>query len=705
MNEEMKNTISDFLQEAGKAMDVFELSERLDISVDVLQTALNELCAEGRAAITKKGKYAAPVLLGLIPARAAHLRSGAPMARPLNGDPAIKIHVRTRLSTMPDDLILVRETGPDECEVASILQRGMTEIAAFVRVEQREIRRPRSRHDRSRTAPERRRIVTGVPCDRRIPYFIEITDDESLTNDTIALLGIDRYPEGEQPMMAHVIRVLGKKSDMQARLKVIAENHEFPTEFPENVEHQCAKFARLEGETAFEKREDLRNLLTFTIDGPSSKDFDDAVSLERTDGGDWRLGVHIADVSHYVRPGSAIDREAFERGTSLYLPGLTIPMLPEILSNELCSLMPDVDRLTLSCFMVIRDGRIVDHHLCRSVIHSHARLTYDAVNRLYDGDETAVDPSLHDVLRDMLTVSHALRRRRFAAGCIELDLPETEFVLDEENVPTDILSSERGEAERLIEDFMLAANETVAQLARTTSTPLVYRVHEDPDSDRLHELERFLNNLNVRVHIGPNPHPGVLQKVIEDTKEHDSRDSIRRMVLRSLQRAQYSEKPLGHYALALEDYCHFTSPIRRYPDLIVHRMLKQLMDAREDIPASRMPEYARQSSMREQEATLAEREADDLLKARYMRDRIGRKYSGVVSSVTSWGMYVTLENTVEGLVHIASMDDYYDYDRERSQLVGIGSRNVFRLGDRVRIQVDSVDLDRSEINFVLVPWH
>lgn len=704
MNEEMNNSLHEYLQEIGKAIDIFDLSERLDISVDVLQTALNELCAEGRAAITKKGKYAVPEQLGLIPARAVNLRNGAPLARPLNGDPAIRIHVRTRLSTMPDDLILVRETAPDECEVVSILQRGMTEIAAFVRVEQREMRRPRGGYDRGRGAPERRRIVTGIPCDRRIPYPIDIIDDENLTNDTIALLAIDRYPEGEQPILAHVVRVLGRKSDMQARLKVIAETHEFPTEFPEDVERQCRNLMQLEDEKFLENREDLRSLLTFTIDGPFSKDFDDAVSLEKMDGGDWRLGVHIADVSHYVRPGSPIDREAFERGTSLYLPGLTIPMLPEALSNDLCSLMPDVDRLALSCFMTIREGRIIDHRICRSVIHSHARLTYDAVNRFYGGDDTAISASLHDVLRDMLSVSHALRKRRFAAGCIELDLPEAEFVLDEENVPTDIVASERGETERLIEDFMLAANETVAQLARTTSTPLVYRVHEDPNSDKLRELEKFLNNLNVRTYIGPDPHPGVLQKVIENTRKHESRDSIRRMVLRSMQRAQYSEKPLGHYALALDDYCHFTSPIRRYPDLIVHRMLKQLMDAKQNIPASRMPEFAKQSSMREQEATLAEREADDLLKARYMRDRIGKKYTGVISSVTSWGMYVTLSNTVEGLVHIASMDDYYDYDREHNQLMAIGSRNVFSMGDRVRIQVDSVDLDRAEINFVLVPY-
>lgn len=705
MNTEMKNAIINLLRETGKAYSIFDLSEQLEISVDILQTALNELCAEGRTAITKKGKYALPENLGLIPARAAALRNGTPIAVPFSGASSLKIQLRARMRPMPEDTLLVREINGEECELVSILQRGKTELTAFVRVEVREVRRARGRHERKHApAPERRRILTGIPCDRRIPYLIEIEDDASVKNDTIALLAIDRYPEGDQPIQAHVIRVLGRSSDMHARLKVIAETHDFPTEFPEPVEAQCRRLAEFSGADD-ESREDLRSLMTFTIDGPFSKDFDDAVSLERTEAGDWQLGVHIADVSHFVRPGSPIDREAFERGTSLYLPGLTVPMLPEVLSNELCSLMPNVDRLALSCFMTIRDGRIVDHHICRSVIHSHARLTYDAVNRFYDGDADAVDSALHDVLRDMLTLSHALRKRRFAAGCIELDLPETEFVLDEENVPTDIVSAQRGESERLIEDFMLAANETVAALARTTSTPLVYRVHEDPDSDRLHALEQFLNNLNIRVHIGAEPHPGILQKIIADTANHPARDTIRRMLLRSLQRAQYSDKPLGHYALALRDYCHFTSPIRRYPDLIVHRMIKGLIDGQADMSAARMPEYARQSSLREQEATQSEREADDLLKARYMKDRIGRKYDGVISSVTGWGLYVTLENTVEGLVHIASMDDYYDYDRERGQLVGIMSRNVFRMGDRVRVRVDSVDIDRAEINFTLVPIH
>ncbi len=702
MNNELKNTLYDVLRQSGKALSSFDLADQLSAGMEFVQPALNELCAEGKAAITKKGKYACPELLDLIPARAGSLRSGAPTALPFSGDPAMKIR-KTRLRPLPDDILYVRDVGAGECELTSIQSRTMRELAAFVRVEQREIRSPRGKHKSRRPEPmERQRILTGIPCDRRIPYLIEIADDEFVKNDTIALLEIDRYPEGDAPMYAHVVRVLGRASDMHARLKVIAETHAFPTEFPEEVEQQCR--ALQQDQIPENDREDRRDLMTFTIDGPFSKDLDDAVSLERLENGDWQLGVHIADVSHYVRTGSPIDREALERGTSLYLPGLTVPMLPEILSNDLCSLMPGVDRLALSCYMIVRGGKIIDHHLCRSVIHSHARLTYDAVNRFYDGDDDAIDPALQQTLRDMLALSHAMRKRRFAAGCIELDLPETEFVLNEENVPTDILCAVRGESERLIEDFMLAANETVAALAKATSTPLIYRVHEDPDADKLAALEKFLCNQNIRVHLGASPHPGLLQKIIEETADHPGRDTIRKMLLRSLQRAEYSEKPLGHYALALEDYCHFTSPIRRYPDLVVHRMIKQLIDGNVSSSHARMSELARQSSAREQEATLAEREADDLLKARYMKDRIGRKYNGVVSGVTGWGLYVTLDNTVEGLVHIASLDDYYDFDRERGQLIGIASRNVFSMGDKVRVRVDGVDIDRAEINFTLAPY-
>jgi len=707
MKPETIETAYHSLLDSGVALGLFELADRTRLPIEELQPALNALCADGRAAITKKGKYAPPELMGLIAAKSFALRNGTPMARPLSGAAPMKILPRGKARCMPDDIVLVRAAGGDECELVTICSRGKAAIPAFIRVEQRQLRHPRGKkrdRRRGRESDERIRVVTATPCDRRIAYPIVITGEEvPVCNDEIALVAIETYPEGDRPIFARVERVLGDRSDMATRLKVISESHDFPTAFPQKAEVQCRSLPEGISPEEFAGREDLRSLTVFTIDGPFSKDFDDAISLDRTPDGDWRLGVHIADVSHFVRPGSAVDREALERGTSLYLPGLTVPMLPERLSNDLCSLMPGVDRLAMSLFMTIRDGKTIDHHLAPSVIHSRARLTYDAVNRFFDGDDSCVDASLHEALREMLALSHQLRKRRAANGCIELDVPEAEFVLDEENVPTDILIEERGESERLIEDFMLAANETVALLARTTFTPLIYRIHEDPDSDRLRELEQYLDNLGVHARFGDKPHPGQLQQVLEDVREHPAADTIRRMLLRSMQRAQYSEEPLGHYALAMRDYCHFTSPIRRYPDLVVHRMLKRMLRGGDNtVSEGHMEELARQSSAREQEATLAERESADLLKARYMSERVGKKYNGIVSGITSWGMYVTLPNTVEGLVHIATLDDYYDYDREKNHLISIGSGNVFRLGDRVRIRMEYADLERGTIDFSLI---
>ena len=689
MNASIRETILGLLQ-GGATPSLDELAAQAGLPASAIRAPLEALAAEGLVAPCRKKRYAAPETLGLIPARVSAQRNGARIACPLDGRPPMRMRERGGERSLPDDRVFVRRYGADECELAKVVSRARTQLPAFLRVERRRKGR--------RSAPQT--VVSGVACDRRIRHAIEVDGAEGARNDDIALLAIDRYPERGQPMRAHVVRLLGAGGDMRARLKAIAEAHGFPTEFPADALGQARRLGERD-EAGLSGREDLRGLLLFTIDGPFSKDFDDAVSLERLPDG-WRLGVHIADVSHYVRPGSPIDREARRRGTSLYLPGLTIPMLPEALSNDLCSLQPDADRLAMSVLMVVREGEIAGRRFARTVIRSRARLTYDEVNRLFDGEAEAVPEPLRPTLEAMRALARELRLRREADGAIDLDLPESEFTLDEANVPTDVFPAPRGEAERLIEEFMLAANRTVAALAREAGAPLVYRVHETPDPDRVRALSAFLTGLNLPFRLGAAARPGVLQNVVERTRDLPAAGAVARMVLRSMQRARYSEQPLGHYALAMRDYCHFTSPIRRYPDLAVHRALGRLIDgAPAGAGIAETADLAAQCSAREQEAALAEREADDLMKARYMADHVGEIFEGAISNVVDWGFYVMLDNGVEGLVHAASLEGRFEFDAARCQLVCPSPRRTYRLGDRVRVRVERADVDRAEIDFAL----
>ncbi len=695
----MKEQVLNRIREARAPMTPRALSEALEAPLPEVQEALDALARAGSVAETRKGGWAIPETIGLTAARAGFQRNGTPLATPLGGGPTMTLIPTGATRTMPGDLILVRPQG-ERCQLNALLQRNRETFAAYVRVEHRAPKGSPKRRAEIRT------VATAVPCDLRIPYDVVLTGDLSFVkNDQIALLRIERYPEMNRPIYATVERVLGNEGSLPALMRAVAEDHGFATELPTDVERESASMPEEVREADLAGREDLRSVLTFTIDGATAKDFDDAVSIERTERG-WQLGVHIADVSHYVRPGTAIDDDAYLRGTSLYLPGLTVPMLPECLSNHLCSLMPDVDRLAVSLFMQIENGRVVDHQLSKSVIHSHARLTYEAVNRLFEGGESDIAPEVRKALFDMRELSHVLRSRRQARGAIDFEIDEPEFVLNENGEPEEILCQPRGEAERIIEDFMLAANETVAALARSVELPFVYRVHEAPDSDRLMALEAFLGSLDLYTHIGPQPHSGVLQGILEAVKDHPARDVIRHDLLRALKKARYCERPLGHYALALSDYCHFTSPIRRYPDLVVHRMLKLMLEGRLDSAgrmSGRMADIAADTSEREAAAVAAERQADGIMAAAWASRQIGRKFDGVVSSVTGWGLYVALPNRAEGLVHISGLDDYYEFDRERGRLVGSATGTVFKLGDRVRVRIERANVPLGEINFELLP--
>ena len=695
----MKQQIYDMIRDSAVPLTARQLSEAMEAPLEVVQESLDALATEGRIASTRKGGWAVPETIGLTAARAAFQRNGTPLAQPLAGGPSMQISVSGQMRCMPGDLILVRPQG-ERCQLNAILKRSRDSFAAYVRVE----RRPHRPGMKGRA--EAKAVATAVPCDVRIPYDVVLTGDLSqLRNDEIALLKIERWPELNRPIYASVLRVLGDSGSLPVLMRAVAEDHRFATVPDEAVEAEAEALPDALRPEDLLDREDLRELLTFTIDGSTAKDFDDAVSIQPTDRG-WRLGVHIADVSHYVRPGTAIDGDALDRGTSLYLPGLTVPMLPECLSNDLCSLMPDADRLTLSLLMDIEHGKVVDHRLAKAVIHSHARLTYQEVNRLFEGGETDIPPDIREALFQMLALSHALRAHRQAKGAIDFEIDEPEFILNEKGEPEEILLEPRGEAERLIEDFMLAANETVAALARSTELPFVYRVHEDPDPQRLRSLEAFLGSLNLYVRIGPQPHPGILQGILEQVKDHPARDLVRRHLLRALKKARYADKPLGHYALAMGDYCHFTSPIRRYPDLTVHRMLKLLIDGRmEDAArwAGRMADIANESTLRESAAVSAERQADGIMTAAWMSGHIGEAFDGAISSVTGWGFYVALPNGAEGLVHISELDDYFEYDGDRSRLVGSATGVTFKLGDRVRVRAERVSVPLGEINFSLLP--
>lgn len=522
------------------------------------------------------------------------------------------------------------------------------------------------------------------------------------------------YGDKKHKPEGRVIEILGHVNDPGVDIISIIKGFDLPAEFSERVLNQAVRVAKDVSENDRKGRRDLRGLLMVTIDGEDAKDLDDAVSLYK-EGGKYFLGVHIADVTNYVQENSALDYEARERGTSVYLVDRVIPMLPHVLSNGICSLNMKEERLTLSCLMTLDEkGEVVDHEIVESVIQVDQRMSYTDVNKVLEQDEETIRrfEDLVPMFLLMKELADLVREKRKKRGSIDFDFPESKIVLDKDGVPLSIQPYERNAATKIIEDFMLLANETVAQHFYWMEVPFVYRTHDYPDPEKIIKLGTFINNFgyHIKVKSGDNEiHPKEIQKLLGRIEGTSEEALISRLTLRSMKKAQYTTECTGHFGLACQYYCHFTSPIRRYPDLQIHRIIKEqlrgkLSEERIEHYQGLLPQVSKHSSEMERRADEAERETEKLKKVQYMENKIGQIFEGVISGLTAWGIYVELPDTVEGMIHVSRLlGDYYYYSEEACEMLGRDTGRCYKLGQKIKIMVDGVDYLQKSIDFVPVP--
>ena len=612
------------------------------------------------------------------------LRSGRVMLEAADGT-AYSCTKERSCGALWGDVVEAKPIGGQRVAVRRVLEHAHTEIVGLLREK------------------EHKRFI--IPLERRLPQGIAVAPGgaQAQEGDIVRTRVLCWPDEGE--MTVRIEERIGSFQQTTHALDALIISSKLRTRFDEAAlrEAQACRPATLADDPG---RLDLRAVQSFTIDGRDAKDFDDAVSLERLENGHTRLGVHIADVGHYVPQGSALDREAFLRGTSVYFPGRVLPMLPEQLSNGVCSLRPGEDKFTLSALMEMdEDGSVVGLRLERTITCSDARLVYDDVNALFDGDpiQRQAMATLADTLLAMRALARRIRAAREAQGAIDFDAEEPKFVLDEQGEPVEIIARERGEAERMIEDFMLTANSCVAKFAREHGVPLLYRVHEKPDPEKLELLRAFLDGLGVDTRgLRHQAKPGDIRALLERTRELPEYGVISTLTLRSMQKARYDAQPLGHYGLAMADYCHFTSPIRRYPDLVVSRALTAMLCGRcAPMMGDALDEAAQRSSDCERAAVEAERAADKLMMARLMAGHVGEVFDGTVSGVSEWGAYVLLDNGAEGFIPVRTLDDWFAFDERKMTLRGERTGFVFTLGQLLSVRVADVDLAGSTIDLAL----
>jgi ribonuclease R len=682
-------------------MKIKELAIMLGVKHEdrpVLERILLELQQEGRIMLTKRGKYAKSEVKHVTGTFTAHPKGFGFVT--VEGETEDIFIPETRVNgAMHQDLVEIEvspiETGRrKEGTVLKIIERGMKQIVCT--------------YEQSKT------FGFAVPDNVKFGKDIFIPEERSkgAVSGHKVVVEITNYGANGKNPEGKVVEILGHINDPGVDILSIVRAYDLPVEFSGKIMHQVENVSKEVSEADRAGRKDLRGWQMVTIDGEDAKDLDDAVSLTM-DGENYVLGVHIADVSNYVQEHSALDVEALKRGTSVYLVDRVIPMLPHALSNGICSLNQGEDRLALSCIMTISPkGEVTGHEIAETVISVDRRMSYTNVKKILVDKDAALLAEYAEfvpMFQRMETLAAILRKKRMKRGSIDFDFPETKVILNDQGTPVEIRPYDRNVATKIIEEFMLAANETVAQDYFWQEAPFIYRTHEKPDSEKMHKLSTFINNFGYTIHIGNDEvHPKELQKLLEKVEGTDEEALISRLTLRSMKQARYTPECSGHFGLAANYYCHFTSPIRRYPDLQIHRIIKENLrgrfnEARRGHYEKILPEVAKHASEMERRADEAERETIKQKKVEYMEQHLGEEYEGVISGVTEWGFFVELPNTVEGLVRVTALrDDFYEYYEDSYELVGQATNRRYKLGQKVNVRVENADRLMRTVDFSVV---
>lgn len=668
----------------------------------IIGDVLAEMEESGLIYRTKKNKYGLPEKMNLyVGELSVHPKGFGFLEMQNEGEKDIFIPAHAMNGAMNGDRVIVRKVRSEtaqskvEGEIIKITQRAVVSVVGIYE--------------------SSKRFGFVIPDDRKImeDIFISKKYTSGAKNGDVVVCKIVEYPQKGRNAEGKITEILGKKGEKGVNVRSIIKQRKLSERFTSKVLAEADRIELVIPSEEVKRRLDLREEITYTIDGSDSKDFDDAISIRKTERGHYLLGVHIADVSHYVPEGSALDKEALTRGTSVYLIDQVLPMLPEKLSNGVCSLNPNEDRLTLSCLMEVDEqGNLVRHEIRESIIHSKARLVYEEVSEMLEQEDPKLLKVQAEVAESLFlakNLAKILSEKRRQRGAIDFDFPESKILMDDQGEVLSVGRYERRIANRMIEEFMLLANEVVAEQFFWAEMPFVYRVHEAPDSERLADFAKFIATFGYHLkgdmeHL----HPKELQKLLGEIKGRQEEPVIAKMMLRSMRQARYAPNCIGHFGLAAKYYCHFTSPIRRYPDLQIHRIIKETIG--ESMNSKRIKHFehivetvSQQASILERNADEAQRQVEDLRKAEYMEKHIGESYEGRISSLTSFGIFVTLENTVEGLIRLHELsDDYYIFDVEHYRLVGEHTKRIFSVGDKVNIRVESVNTALREVNFSLV---